>query len=130
LVQAHQENGDSHQSLKDLQVQVPPQQQTRKTNFNPQFLQTPTRYAGYGGYSKQHKGLIETNPGSLEGTEVDGNLVFEVQGIVDHRKEKNGKSSYRIRWVGYPPSEDTWEPQENLCFAKQALREYNKRKKR
>mmetsp|Transcript_22961 Transcript_22961/g.35746 ORF Transcript_22961/g.35746 Transcript_22961/m.35746 type:complete len:81 (+) Transcript_22961:673-915(+) len=58
---------------------------------------------------------------ALEMREVGGS-TYEVEGIVDHRKEKpSGKIFYRIRWVGYPPSQDTWEVVENLRFAKQAV---------
>ena len=34
---------------------------------------------------------------------------FYVEGIVAHKLE-NGKALYRVRWHGYPPEADTWEP--------------------
>ena len=34
---------------------------------------------------------------------------FYVEGIVAH-KVKNGETLYRVRWHGYPPESDTWEP--------------------
>ena len=36
---------------------------------------------------------------------------FYVEGIVAH-KLKNDKMLYRVRWHGYPPESDTWEPAE------------------
>ena len=38
---------------------------------------------------------------------------YEVESIVDH-KVVDGKTYYRIRWVGYSPEADTWEGTENL----------------
>jgi transposase len=107
--------------LKNIQVQVLPPKKKRPQS------QKPTRFAGY---SRERKDLIETNPESLEGREIGKGLVYEVEGIVDDQKEKNGKVFYRIRWKGYPPAQDTWEVAKNLQFAKEAIREYNKRRKR
>lgn len=38
---------------------------------------------------------------------------FTVEKILDKRM-KNGKTEYLIKWEGYPDSENTWEPQDNL----------------
>ncbi|KNC96626.1 uncharacterized protein SPPG_07840 [Spizellomyces punctatus DAOM BR117] len=48
---------------------------------------------------------------------------FEVEAIVDHRTRR-GKRQFRIHWSGYPPHEDTWEPEEALTEASEALEEY------
>ncbi|KND00599.1 uncharacterized protein SPPG_09137 [Spizellomyces punctatus DAOM BR117] len=48
---------------------------------------------------------------------------FEVEAIVDHQTRR-GKCQFRIRWSGYPPHEDTWEPEEALTEASKALEEY------
>ena len=61
--------------LKNIQVQVQPPKKK-----NPQSPQKPTRFAGY---SKERKGLIETNPEALKEREVGKNSVYEVEGIVD-----------------------------------------------
>lgn len=40
---------------------------------------------------------------------------FEVQEIVDHKyKGKRMKKLYLIRWQGYGPESDTWEPEDSL----------------
>lgn len=31
---------------------------------------------------------------------------------------------YKVRWKGYDPSEDTWEPEENLLTCKSLVEEY------
>ena len=39
--------------------------------------------------------------------------VFEVEAIVDSRMVGR-RRQYRVRWLGYPPEEDTWEDVSNL----------------
>ncbi|MGH3056499.1 MAG: chromo domain-containing protein, partial [Gaiellaceae bacterium] len=34
------------------------------------------------------------------------------------------KRYFLIRWEGFPPSEDTWEPEENLRGCTESLQEY------
>ena len=36
---------------------------------------------------------------------------YEVQAIVDDKIEPDGQHLYKVRWKGYPPSEDTWQPE-------------------
>merc|ERR1712126_654122 len=38
---------------------------------------------------------------------------YSVEKILDKRT-KGGKVEYLIKWEGYPDSENTWEPQDNL----------------
>lgn len=42
------------------------------------------------------------------------NEEFEVERIVDAGLTEDGQEVYRIRWRGYPPNQDTWEPAHNL----------------
>ena len=39
---------------------------------------------------------------------------YEVEKIIDKRII-NGKLEYKIKWVGYPMSQCTWEPIRNLA---------------
>ncbi|KAH0792166.1 chromobox protein [Histomonas meleagridis] len=39
--------------------------------------------------------------------------VYKVEDIKGHKKKGN-KMYYLIKWVGYPDSENTWEPESNL----------------
>jgi hypothetical protein len=62
----------------------------------------------------------------------DGTPVFEVESILDHRyrgRSSSRRVEYLIRWKGYPDSEATWEPIENLGGAYQSLTEYNEKHK-
>ena len=38
---------------------------------------------------------------------------WDVESILARRK-KNGRIEYKVRWVGFDASEDSWEPEENI----------------
>ncbi|XP_053165659.1 M-phase phosphoprotein 8 isoform X2 [Hemicordylus capensis] len=52
--------------------------------------------------------------------------VFEVEKIVDVKTE-GGEILYKVRWKGYPPDDDTWEPEAHLEYCKEVLLEFRKR---
>uniref|UniRef100_A0A914UYZ6 Chromo domain-containing protein n=1 Tax=Plectus sambesii TaxID=2011161 RepID=A0A914UYZ6_9BILA len=54
--------------------------------------------------------------------------TFEVEGVVDERVEC-GQKVYRIRWKGFGPEGDTWEPEDNLSEGCAALLEEYSRSK-
>lgn len=48
---------------------------------------------------------------------VDGDKTFIVETILDKKSVKSGRSrvtKYLIKWQGYPDSDNTWEPAQNL----------------
>lgn len=49
---------------------------------------------------------------------------YEVQRIVNHRRQPDGQLLFRIRWKNYPPDDDTWEPEANLTGAGSMLDAY------
>lgn len=49
---------------------------------------------------------------------------FAVEEIVKHRVEKNKKIKYLIRWEGYGPADDTWEPEKHLYMYYDMLASY------
>jgi hypothetical protein len=51
---------------------------------------------------------------------------YEVEDILDERQVRNQKQ-YLVKWLGYPSSENTWEPTRNLRNCQDKLREYRKR---
>jgi hypothetical protein len=55
---------------------------------------------------------------------IDNEEEYEVEKILDKRKHY-GKTQYLIKWKGYPLSEASWEPEENLNCPK-LLKEFNK----
>jgi hypothetical protein len=54
---------------------------------------------------------------------IDGQEEYKVEGILKH-KTKRGKIHFLIRWKDQPTTEDSWEPEENLTHAKDALGDY------
>ncbi|XP_053556561.1 chromodomain Y-like protein 2 [Bombina bombina] len=51
--------------------------------------------------------------------------LYEVERIVDKRKNRKGKWEYLIRWKGYGSSEDTWEPEHHLLHCEEFIDEFN-----
>ncbi|XP_063979905.1 uncharacterized protein LOC135163926 [Diachasmimorpha longicaudata] len=49
-----------------------------------------------------------------ENNSKEDNAEYEVERIIDVYFKKNGKREFLIRWKGFKPSEDTWEPEDNL----------------
>ncbi|EAY20210.1 hypothetical protein TVAG_021570 [Trichomonas vaginalis G3] len=49
--------------------------------------------------------------------------IYEVEKIVDHKKQKDGTYVYYIKWKGYTDEDNTWEPEANL-FSKQMIEGY------
>ena len=39
---------------------------------------------------------------------------YEIEKVLDAGVADDGSILFRIRWKGYGPSDDTWEPEENL----------------
>lgn len=46
--------------------------------------------------------------------EKEGLKEFEVEKIVEVHFKKNGTREFLIRWKGFGPTDDTWEPEKNL----------------
>jgi hypothetical protein len=59
-------------------------------------------------------------------TIVDGNIETDVETILDSRTYR-GELQYRVRWVGLPPSEDSWEPAEHVTNAETLVAEFHHR---
>ena len=60
---------------------------------------------------KPHNDLKKV-PGEATDAEVTPNQIYEVEAILSHKKQKDGRFKYLIKWRGY--DEPTWEPQSNL----------------
>jgi hypothetical protein len=49
---------------------------------------------------------------------------WEVASILDSRVHRN-KLQYRVRWVGYSPADDSWEPADFLLNAPDRVKEFH-----
>uniref|UniRef100_A0A1A7YXH3 Chromodomain protein, Y-like 2 n=1 Tax=Iconisemion striatum TaxID=60296 RepID=A0A1A7YXH3_9TELE len=54
--------------------------------------------------------------------------LYEVERIVDKRRNKKGKWEYLIRWKGYGRKEDTWEPENHLLHCEEFIDQFNSSK--
>ena len=52
---------------------------------------------------------------------------YEVERIVG-RRTFQGKIHYLIKWFGYPPSQNTWEPEENLINIAKMVDEFESKR--
>ena len=68
--------------------------------------------------------LHGTNETRLPPDLVEGNKEFEIEAILTHCTYKNREMRYLIKWKGYDPSENMWEPESNLSNAEEELNDY------
>ena len=59
--------------------------------------------------------------GDIECKQVPKGDLFQVEEVLDHRRHAVGRgkakkvvTEYLVRWTGFGPSRDTWEPESNL----------------
>ena len=60
-------------------------------------------------YFDKQKGAAKTR----QGNDREGNESYVVEKIIKMKKSQ-GKNYYLVKWAGYPPSDNSWEPEENL----------------
>ena len=53
------------------------------------------------------------SPVNPDGVVIDNQTVFRAEKILKCRRNR-GKTEYFVKWYGYPKSQSTWEPEENI----------------
>lgn len=56
-----------------------------------------------------------SRPKSSDDIEKTGDDEFLVEKIVDSKVNRHGVTLYKVRWMGFTPEDDTFEPAENLA---------------
>jgi hypothetical protein len=54
----------------------------------------------------------------------EGEEVYEVEEILERRRTNRGMS-YLVRWKGFGPEHNSWEPERNLAGARRLLSQFN-----
>ena len=62
-----------------------------------------------------------------EPIDIDGEDEWEVEEILAERT-KNGKKQYYVRWAGFSEAHDSWEPEQNLVNAREAVERFTQKK--
>ena len=59
---------------------------------------------------------------------LESSLEYEVERLLDHRHVKRGRTRTRnqflVKWLGYGPEHNTWEPESNLTHCEELLANY------
>lgn len=66
----------------------------------------------------------ERSTGPPEGVMISGEKEFEVERILDCRK-RYGQIQYLIKWKGYGPEDNSWEPESNI-HAKELMQSFKR----
>lgn len=57
--------------------------------------------------------------------EIDAQEEYHVDRVLDSKKTR-GRVYYLVRWTGYGPNDDSWEPIENLSNAREAVLQFHR----
>lgn len=58
---------------------------------------------------------LPTKQNSQQKSTTDSNCTYEVEIVTECRRNQRGELEYLVVWKGYPQSDATWEPAENLA---------------
>ncbi|EAN30750.1 Chromo (CHRromatin Organization MOdifier) domain protein [Theileria parva strain Muguga] len=106
MTQSNQSTGPNHTT--GTNQTTGPNQDTNHTTETNQSTE-PNQETNQSTKSNQESNE-ETN--QMSETENDDD-EFEVEDVLDFKYVK-GKPKYLIKWKGYPPEDNTWEPEENM----------------
>ncbi|KAM4056914.1 chromatin organization modifier domain-containing protein [Hirsutella rhossiliensis] len=91
---------------------------------------TNFRYQQQCGYTDISYLIIGTSTTKRQTTgkiEVDDDQEYEAEQILDTRKQGQ-QQEYLVKWKGYGPEENTWEPTKHLTHCGSLLRQFNQQR--
>ena len=75
--------------------------------------------------SKKTENVVDDiNKNDLSNEESEEEDFYNVERILDKKTLHNGSFRYLIKWEGYPDSQNTWEPLDNLSSVKEMVDEF------
>jgi len=74
-------------------------------------------------YASRNHGMDDQEEPAEPIVDLDGEDTYEPEAILDVRLRRK-KEQYLIKWVGYPPEENSWEPLEHLENAMELGKEF------
>jgi hypothetical protein len=55
---------------------------------------------------------------------IDDAYEYEVEQVLTHKGNRQGKRKFLVAWKGYPAEHNTWEPESNLTNCPEVLQQY------
>ncbi|KAF8752189.1 hypothetical protein RHS01_08123 [Rhizoctonia solani] len=74
--------------------------------------------------SKSHESPNQPFPEQPPPETIEGEEEYEVEQIIDSKRQK-GKWFYLIKWKGYGPEDNSWEPEELLEHSQEEIKRFN-----
>ncbi|QRW20391.1 Retrotransposable element Tf2 protein [Rhizoctonia solani] len=75
--------------------------------------------------SKTHESPSQPFPERPPPETIEGEEEYEVEQIIDSKRQR-GKWFYLIKWKGYGPKDNSWEPEELLEHSQEEIQRFNK----
>ncbi|QRW23207.1 Retrotransposable element Tf2 protein [Rhizoctonia solani] len=74
--------------------------------------------------SKVHESPNQPLPESPPPETIEGEEEYKVERIIDSKRQR-GKWFYLIKWKGYGPEDNSWEPEELLEHSQEEIKQFN-----
>ncbi|QRW17320.1 Retrotransposable element Tf2 protein [Rhizoctonia solani] len=74
--------------------------------------------------SKSHEAPSQPFPEQPPPETIEGEEEYEVEQIIDSKRQR-GKWFYLIKWKGYGPEDNSWEPEELLKHSQEEIKRFN-----
>ena len=55
---------------------------------------------------------------------LDGDVQYEIEAVLAVRESRHNKKQFLVKWLGYGPEHNTWEPEANLTNCSEKLQTF------